>query len=247
VLSKSLVPHFYFTKEYISILVAILGTTISPYLFFWQATMEAEEHNHLSKDIIVNKRLLGEMEVDVNIGMIFSNLVMFFIILTAGAVLHPANITEINTVDQAAEALRPLLGEQAYLFFALGVIGTGLLAIPVLAGAQSYLLSETFGWKAGLNKKFPQAKAFYLTIIISLLTGLSLDFLNFSPVKALLYTAILYGITAPVLIAIIIHIGNNKKIMGEYTNNALSNILGILTFLVVAAAAAVLIWFQFIG
>ena len=120
-----------------------------------------------------------------------------------------------------------------------------LFRSPVLAGAQSYLLSETFGWESGLNKKFPQAKAFYITIILSLLIGLSLDFLNISPVKALLYTAILYGITAPPLIAIIIHIGNNKKIMGDYTNNFLSNFLGWLTLILVTSAAAVLLWLQF--
>jgi len=244
ILKHAFFPTIRFNKEFLSIIVAILGTTISPYLFFWQATMEAEEINRLGKRIIVNKRILGEMEVDVNIGMIFSNLVMFFIILTAAAVLNTKGITEIVTVDDAARALEPLVGKMAYLFFAIGVLGTGFLAIPVLAGAQSYLLSETLGWEAGLDKKFYQAPAFYLTIVISLLVGLSLDFLGISPVKALLYTAILYGITAPVLILIIIHIGNNKKIMGEFTNNKLSNTFGIITLLLMTLAAAGLIYFM---
>lgn len=246
VLKNAVMPSWQFNEKYITLIVAILGTTISPYLFFWQATMEAEEHNHMGKNVIVNKRILGEMEVDVNVGMVFSNLVMFFIILTAGSVLNKAGITEIATVDQAARALEPLVGKMAYACFALGVIGTGLLAIPVLAGAQSYLLSETFGWQAGLDKKFFQAPAFYLTVVVSLVLGLLLDFLGISPVKALIYTAILYGITAPVLIAIIIHIGNNKKIMGEFTNNRLSNFFGFLTLIVMSAAALILIWFYLI-
>ncbi|MHB1148169.1 MAG: NRAMP family divalent metal transporter, partial [Lutibacter sp.] len=209
---NTFIPEIKFNKNFISILVAILGTTISPYLFFWQATMEAEDMAHSTRKVIVNKRVLGNMKTDVNIGMFLSNVVMFFIILTAGSVLFPAGITQIDTVDQAAKALEPLAGKLTYLIFAIGILGTGLLAIPVLAGSQSYMLAETFGWKAGLDQKFPKAKPFYIAIIISLLVGLSLDFFGISPIKALLYTAISYGLTAPVLIAIILHIGNNKKI-----------------------------------
>jgi Mn2+/Fe2+ NRAMP family transporter len=146
-------------------------------------------------------------------------------------------------VDQAAKALEPLAGKLTYAIFTIGVIGTGLLAIPVLAGSQSYMLAETFGWEAGLDKKFPQAKGFYISIIISLLIGLSLDFIGVSPIQALLYTAILYGLTSPVLIAIIIHIGNNKKVMKEHTNSLLSNILGGITLLLMIAAAVGLIYF----
>jgi Mn2+/Fe2+ NRAMP family transporter len=185
------------------------------------------------------------MKEDVNTGMLLSNVVMFFIILTAGSVLYTAGIKQIDTVDQAAKALEPLAGKLAYLIFTVGVIGTGLLAIPVLAGSQSYMLAETFGWDEGLDKKFPQAKAFYITIIFSLLIGLSLDFIGISPIQALVYTAILYGITAPVLIAVIMHIGNNRKIMKEFTNSKLSNFFGGLTLLLMTAAAVALIWFQF--
>lgn len=243
ILKNTFVPTIKFNKEFLSIVVAILGTTISPYLFFWQATMEAEDVAH-SKKIVVNKRLLNDMKEDVNIGMLLSNIVMFFIILTTGSVLYQAGIRQIDTVDQAAKALEPLTGKLTYFMFTMGIIGTGLLAIPVLAGAQSYMLSETFGWEAGLDKKFPQAKAFYITIIISLLVGLSLDFLGISPIEALVYTAILYGITAPVLIAVIMHIGNNKKVMNEFTNSKLSNFLGGITLLLMTVAAIALIYLQ---
>ena len=242
VAKNTLIPTLKFNKEFISIIVALLGTTISPYLFFWQATMEAEDIAHSKTAVIVNKQLLKDMKTDVNFGMFFSNVVMFFIILTAGSVLFPAGIRQIDTVDQAAKALEPLTGKLTYLIFALGVLGTGLLAIPVLAGSQSYMLAETFGWKSGLDKKFPQAKLFYTSIIISLLVGLSLDFVGISPIKALLYTAISYGLTAPVLIAIILHIGNNKKIMKTYTNSRLSNILGFVTLALMTVAAVALIY-----
>src|SRR5450759_4875450 len=245
VLKNTFVPAIKFNKEFLSILVAILGTTISPYLFFWQATMEAEDRQHSKRKIMVNKRILNDMKEDVNIGMFLSNVVMFFIILTTGSVLYKAGIRQIDTVDQAAKALEPLAGKLTYLIFTIGVIGTGLLAIPVLAGSQSYMLAETFGWDAGLDKKFPKAKPFYITIIVSLLIGLSLDFIGISPIQALVYTAILYGITAPVLSAVIMHIGNNKKVMKEFTNSKLSNFLGGLTLLLMTAAAIALIYFQF--
>ncbi|HWV64588.1 divalent metal cation transporter [Chitinophaga sp.] len=236
------VPVIHYDKEFLSIIVAILGTTISPYLFYWQANMEAEDRLH-NNIIVVDKTILNNMKMDVNTGMLFSNIVMFFIILTTGTVLYPAGIRQIDTVDQAAIALQPLAGKLTYLIFASGVLGTGLLAIPVLAGAQSYMLAETLGWAEGLDKKFAQAKPFYISIIISLLTGLLLQFLSVSPLKALLYTAIAYGLTAPVLIAVILHIGNNRKIMKENTNSWLSNLLGIITLIIMTVTAAALIWF----
>jgi Mn2+/Fe2+ NRAMP family transporter len=153
--------------------------------------MEAENIANSTKRVVINKRFMDKMEKDVYLGMFFSNLVMYFIILTAGVVLYSAGIKQIDTVDQAAKALEPLTGKTTYLFFALGVIGTGLLAIPVLGGSLSYIVAETFNWKLGLEKKFHQAPAFYLTLIVSLLAGLCLDFLNISPIQALIYTAIL--------------------------------------------------------
>jgi Mn2+/Fe2+ NRAMP family transporter len=185
------------------------------------------------------------MEKDVDFGMGFSGLVMYFIILTTGTVLYNNGMHEINTVQDAANALKPLAGNLAYLLFSIGVIGTGLIAIPVLCGSLSYIFTETFGWNQGLDKKFHEAKAFYIIIAISLLLGLSMNYIGLSPIKALLYTAILYGLTAPVLIAIILHISNNKKIMGKYVNSLKLNILGILAFVIMSIAAIALIYLQF--
>ena len=239
------IPTVRFNKEFLGILVAILGTTISPYLFFWQATMEAEDVEHSRrKRIFVDKRMLDDMRTDVNSGMLFSNIVTFFIILTAGVVLHGARIGQIDTVDQAALALKPLAGRLSYLLFAIGVIGTGFLAIPVLAGCVSYMLAETFNFSKGLDKKFYEAKRFYAVIIISLVAGLCLQLFGISAVNALLYTAILYGLTAPVMIVLLLHIGNNKKIMDKHTNTVFSNILGVLALLLMTAAAIGLVWFQ---
>jgi Mn2+/Fe2+ NRAMP family transporter len=241
---STFIPTVKFDKDFISILVAILGTTISPYLFFWQATMEAEDVKQKKSILMVDKTMIQKMDVDVGFGMFFSNLVMFFIILTTGTVLFKGGITEITTVEQAAKALEPLDGKLSYLLFALGVIGTGLLAIPVLTGCLSYMLSETFNWDGGLDKKYYQAKPFYWVIIISLLIGLAINYIGISPVKALIYTAVLYGITSPVLIAVILHISNNKKIMGKFTNGKWSNILGAVAFLLMTVSAVLLIYFQ---
>jgi Mn2+/Fe2+ NRAMP family transporter len=196
------------------------------------------------KHLVVNKRIMHDMQQDVDFGMLFSNLVMFFIILTTGSVLFNGNIHQIDTVEQAAQALKPLAGNAAYLLFAVGVIGTGLLAIPVLSGSLSYIVTETFGWKEGLDKKFHKAKAFYIIIAISLIVGLSLNYIGLSPIKALIYSAILYGLTAPVLIAIILHISNNKKIMGKHTNGKTSNILGFATLVFMTVAAVILVYMQ---
>ena len=239
------IPTIKFNKDFISVFVAILGTTISPYLFFWQATMEVEDIKHKKRRLIVDKRTIHKMDMDVDFGMLFSNLVMYFIILTTGTVLFKGGITEINSVEQAAKALEPLAGKLSYLLFALGIIGTGLLAIPVLTGCLSYMLSETFNWNGGLDKKYYEAKPFYWVIIISLLIGLAINYIGISPVQALLYTAILYGVTSPVLIAVILHISNNKKVMGKFTNGKLSNILGAIALLFMTASAALLVYFQF--
>jgi Mn2+/Fe2+ NRAMP family transporter len=246
IIKGTLIPSITFDKAFLSILVGILGTTISPYLFFWQASMEVEEKKR-RKRIIVNKTIMLSMKQDIDFGMFFSGIVMFFIILTTGTVLFNAGIHQINTVEQAAMALKPLAGNAAYLLFSLGVIGTGLLAIPVLSGSLSYIITETFGWEQGLDKKFQEAKAFYIIIGISLLLGLSLNYIGISPIKALIYSAILYGLTAPVLIAIILHISNNKIIMGQFTNSLKANIMGFMTLLLMSAAAIVLLYLQFFG
>lgn len=244
ILKGTFIPSIELNKDFISVLVAILGTTISPYLFFWQATLEVENMKQKKKEIVINKRIMDNMKQDVNFGMLFSNLVMFFIILTAGTVLFNGGIHQINTVEQAAQALKPLAGNAAYLLFAIGVIGTGLLAIPVLSGSLSYIVTETFGWEKGLDKKFHEAKAFYIIMATSLVLGLSMNYIGISPIKALIYSAILYGLTAPVLIAIILHIANNKKVMGKFVNNKRSNILGFTTLVLMTAAAVVLVYME---
>ena len=244
ILKSTFIPSIKFNKDFIGILVAILGTTISPYLFFWQATMEVEDIKQKKRHLVVNKRILHEMKQDVDFGMLFSNVTMFFIILTTGTVLFNGGIHKIDTVEQAAQALKPLAGNFAYLLFALGVIGTGLLAIPVLCGSLSYIVTETFGWEEGLDKKFHQAKAFYVIIAISLILGLSLNYIGISPIKALIYSAILYGLTAPVFIAIILYISNSKKIMGEHANGKTSNILGFATLVLMTVAAVILVYMQ---
>jgi len=244
----TVIPTIHMDKDFFEILVAILGTTISPYLFFWQATMEAEDitnaRNH-RKRVVIDRRFMEKMEADVYFGMLFSNVVMFFIILTTGVVLYNAGVHKINTVEQAARALEPLAGKLAYALFAIGVIGTGFLAIPVLGGSLSYIVAETFNWRQGLDKKFNEAPAFYVTMTFALLAGLCLDFFNISPIQALLYTAILYGLTAPVMIVLVMHICNNPKIMGEQVNRRGSNILGVFALVLMTASAIALIWFQF--
>ncbi len=244
VLKATFIPTITFDKNFIGILVAILGTTISPYLFFWQTTMEVEDMKSKKNHLIVNKKIIREMKIDVDFGMLFSNIVMFFIILTTGTVLFNGGIHQIDTVEQAAQALKPLAGDSAYLLFAIGVIGTGLLAIPVLSGSLSYIITETFGWKEGLDKKFSKAKGFYIVIAISLILGLAMNYIGISPVKALIYSAILYGLTAPILIAIILHISNNKKIMGKDTNTKMINLFGFAALALMTAAGVTLIYMQ---
>jgi NRAMP (natural resistance-associated macrophage protein)-like metal ion transporter len=246
IVKNTFVPNIEFNKEFVGILVGILGTTISPYLFFWQATMEVEEMKH-KNHLVVDKKIISDMKQDVDFGMTFSGLVMYFIILTTGTVLYNGGIHQIDTVEEAAIALKPLAGNLAYLLFAIGVIGTGLLAIPVLSGSLSYIITETFGWEQGLDKKFHEAKAFYAVIAVSLVLGLSLNYIGISPIKALIYTAILYGLTAPVLIAIILHICNNKKVMGQYTNSRKSNILGFSALIIMTIAAVALLYLQFVA
>jgi NRAMP (natural resistance-associated macrophage protein)-like metal ion transporter len=244
IIKATFIPTLKFDKNFIAILVGILGTTISPYLFFWQASVEVEEMRSKKRHLIVDKRVIHAMDNDVDLGMTFSGFVMYFIILTTGTVLFKGGVHQIDTVEQAATALKPLAGNLAYLLFAIGVIGTGFIAIPVLSGSISYIITETFGWEQGLDKKFHEAKAFYVIIAISLILGLSLNYIGISPIKALIYTAILYGLTAPVLIAIILHISNNKKIMGENVNKRTTNILGFAALIIMTVAATILVYLQ---
>ncbi|MBK8341562.1 MAG: divalent metal cation transporter [Flavobacteriales bacterium] len=245
VLSSTVLPTFTNDAAYFMALVGILGTTISPYLFFWQASMEVEEQ--LEWHLVVDKKLIHNVELDVRSGMLYTNIVFYFIILAAGTVLFNAGVHDIDTVEEAARALKPLAGDMAYALFALGVIGTGFLAIPVLGGALSYMMAEAFDWPEGLNKKFHQARGFYITLVVSLLIGLGINFIGISPIKALIWTAVLYGLTAPVLIAVILRVCNNRRIMGRFVNDRWTNMAGILTLLIMTAAAIALLYYQFIA
>lgn len=240
VLRAAFIPQMIWTREYLLIIIGILGTTISPYLFFWQTSMEVEEVEE--RKLVVDKRIIHGMQKDIKSGIFFSNLVFFFIILSTGTVLHDTHPAEIETVDQAALALKPLAGDLTYLLFAIGVIGTGLLAIPVLAGSLSYMVSETMNWNEGLNKKFHEAKGFYVVMVISILVAICINFTGISPVRALVITAIIYGLTAPLLIFVLLLLSNNKKIMGDYTNKPWSNIFGIAAFLLMVSAGIMLLF-----
>lgn len=250
ILHHAFVPHIVWSKEQLLLICAILGTTISPYLFFWQTSQEVETEimdgkTTLASRQVVSKHKVKEMRADVWSGMLLSNLVMFFIIATCAAVLFPHGITNIQTASQAAEALRPFAGAATYFLFAIGIIGTGMLAIPVLAGASSYAASESFKWKEGLNKKFKQAHAFYGVIILSVIIGLSLNFIGIDPIKALIYSAVANGIVAPIILALIVVLGSNKKIMGEWVNRPSTSWAGwIITFVMVVAGGAA-IWSLF--
>jgi len=240
----SLIPEIRRDRDFIMIIVALLGTTISPYLFFWQTSMEVEEVK--VRRLVVDKRVLDDMQQDVKGGMFFSNLVAFFIILTTGSVMFPAGVCNISTVQEAAMALRPLAGDMSYLLFSVGVIGTGLLSIPVLAGAMSYMVSEAFGWKEGLNRKFHQARGFYGVMMVSILSALLINFSGLSPMRALILTAVVYGVMAPVVIAIILHICNNRLIMGDQVNGRWSNLFGWSALLLMSAAAITLLYYTFV-
>lgn len=246
---STFVPNFSFNKDYLLNVVAILGTTISPYLFFWQSDEEVEEeveHHRLramGKGLPkVFRRDIREMRLDTIVGMFFSNMVMFFIIATTASTLAVHGITQIETADQAAQALRPLAGDFAYLLFAAGIIGTGLLAVPVLAGSASYAVAEVFSWHEGLSKKFKQAHGFYGVITLATLIGLLVNFTPIKPFTMLYYTAILNGVCAPPLMFLILKIGNNKQIMGTHTNSIFSNVLGWFITAVMSVAALALIF-----
>lgn len=251
-LYSTFIPHFEFTKEFVALFVALLGTTISPYLFFWEASMESErrELEIFEKKLQPSDKKSMDSEIQVmrndnNLGMFFANLVMYFVILTSASILFRNGVTNIASVEDAASALRPLAGDGAYLLFAIGVIGTGFLAIPVLAGACAYLLAEVFEWKKGMNSKFVEAKGFYGVIIVSVLVGVGLNILKIDPIQALISTAVIYGVVSPILIAIIIHICNNKAIMGDYTNKKFGNITGLCCLGVMILAIGALVWVSF--
>lgn len=253
ILVSSVVPQISFTREYILNFVALMGTTISPYLFFWQSAEEIEERiaEHKIEETKtgrprITKRDIRDMRLDTFVGMFFSNLIMFFIMITTASTLHVNGVTKIETAHQAAQALQPFAGQFAFIFFAAGIIGTGLLAVPVLAGSASYALSETFNWKTGLYRKFSDAKGFYGIIIVSTLIGLCINFTPIKPFQLLYYTAIINGVISPPLMILIMRMSNNKKIMGSHVNSRLSNVLGWIITIVMSVASIALVASLFI-
>jgi len=247
-IKSSLIPHIEFSKVYLMNIVAIFGTTISPYLFFWQANEEVEEEiahhklRRLGKGIPkVTPKDLSNLRVDTAIGMFFSNITMWFIIITTGTVLHANGITTIESAHQAAEALRPLAGDFAFILFAAGIIGTGLLSVPILSGAASYAVAESFNWNAGLYLKLRKAHGFYGVITIATLVGLLINFIGLNPIQTLYYTAVLNGIVAPPLLIMILLIANDKIVMRGKVNNFAQNILGGITIFVMSVAAIALL------
>jgi NRAMP (natural resistance-associated macrophage protein)-like metal ion transporter len=247
VLKNTVVPHIQFNKEYIILMCAILGTTISPYLFFWQTSQEVEQAVQKGQTTVHSRRHtekseVRSMRIDVWTGMFLSNLVMFFIIAAAGGILFPHGVTEITSAAQAAEALRPFAGNATYFLFAIGIIGTGLLAIPVLAGSSSYALAESLRWKEGLYRNLNQAKAFYGIIILSMLVGLGINFIGIDPIKALIYAALANAFVAPVILFFIVRISSSKKFMGGWVNKRYVTVIGwfVCALMFVSAVAAII-------
>lgn len=251
IITRTFIPQFAFDKEHISMFVALLGTTISPYLFFWQASLEVEEDAEQNSLKVrtrgASEQTLKEAVIDVDVGMLVSNLVMYFIMFTTAATLHRSGHTTIGSAEQAAQALKPLAGDMASALFALGLIGTGMLAIPVLVGSSAFAVAEAMGWKFHLDMKPWEARAAYSIIALSLAIGAALNFTGINPMQALFVTAVINGVLAPPLLLLIMLISNNKKIMGKQTNGPLTNFLGWLCTTVMFLAAGALIWLQLAG
>ena len=238
----SFIPALPKGHEAWSTLVAILGTTISPYLFFWQASMEVEEEKAQGRRRLMQRRgaSVSELQVrrlDVATGTFFSNLVMFFIILTCAVALNKRGLTEIETSRQAAEALRPFAGGFATALYTVGIIGVGLLAIPTLTGSAAYALAEVFHWRQGLDKSLKQARHFYTVVIVSTLAGIVMEFAHISPVKALYWTAIINGLLAPFLLVGILAVASDRKIMNGQPSSRTSRVVVLLTLVIMFAAA----------
>jgi NRAMP (natural resistance-associated macrophage protein)-like metal ion transporter len=250
VLRATLVPHVEWSKDYISVLVGILGTTISPYLFFWQAAQEVEEDRDHGKTTVAQRKGSTNKELriakrDVITGMLLSNVVMYFLILTTAATLNAHGQKHIETANQAAEALRPLAGQGAYWLFTLGIIGTGMLAVPVLAGSCAYAIAESARWKdASLNLQPQLAMKFYTVIGVSILVGLAFDFAGFNAVKMLFWAAILNGMLAPPLVIMVVLLTSDRKVMGNRVNSLRMKVLGWACAIVMSVAAIALLGFS---
>jgi NRAMP (natural resistance-associated macrophage protein)-like metal ion transporter len=242
VLYATFIPQLQLNSQYITTLVAILGTTISPYLFFWQASEEVEEEKSEGRRSIAKRKGATEVELkaekwDTVTGMLFCNLVFYFVILASASTLHTSGQTNIASATEAAQALRPLAGNLATVLFAVGLIGSGLLAVPVLTGSAAFAVAETFGWRSGLDEKPRHAKKFYAVIAVSTLIGVLIDFVGIDPISALFWTAVINGLIAPPLLVVVMLVSNNKRVLGERTNGLTANVVGWLATAIMFAAA----------
>jgi NRAMP (natural resistance-associated macrophage protein)-like metal ion transporter len=240
-LAVTFLPRMEWSSGFLAVLVAILGTTISPYLFFWQAAEEVEEererHPTLAERKGSTKRELNSARADTITGMFFSNLIMYFIILTTAATLHASGQTHITTARQAAEALRPLAGNWAYLLFTLGLIGTGMLGVPVLVGSCAYAVTEGAAWRGSMSDKPKKARKFYGVMAVAMALGVALNYFGFNAVGLLFWSAVINGLLAPPLILLVILLTSKQKVMGKHVNPPLLKYLGWATFAVMTAAA----------
>jgi NRAMP (natural resistance-associated macrophage protein)-like metal ion transporter len=241
-LAVTFVPHLEWSRGFLAVLVAILGTTISPYLFFWQAAEEVEEERARGRTLAQSKgATAGELKgarTDTVAGMFFSNFIMYFIILTTAATLHAHGQTNIATARQAAEALRPIAGNGAYLLFTLGLIGTGMLGVPVLVGSCAYAIAEGAAWRGSIADRPFGARKFYAVMAAAMALGLALDYAGFNAVKLLFWSAVINGLLAPPLILLVILLTSNHKVMGKHVNPPLLGYLGWVTFVFMVASAA---------
>jgi NRAMP (natural resistance-associated macrophage protein)-like metal ion transporter len=246
VLAGTFVPRVHFDATYLAMLVAILGTTISPYMFFWQATQEVEEDIAMGRRYLWQRKGTTDAEVryvawDINIGMLFSNVVMYAIILATAATLFKHGQHHIETAAQAAQALEPIAGRFAGVLLALGLVGTGFLAVPILTASTAYALSEAFGWRTGLSSYPGRAPQFYGVLAASILVGMQVNLMGVSPIAMLFWTAVLNGFLAPVLLVFIMLVSNNKKVMGERSNSPFVNVVGWIAAAAMTAAAVALV------
>ncbi len=247
VLRGTFVPHLTWSSDFLLTLVAILGTTISPYLFFWQAAQNAEHDAHWRNRFIGRSRRAVHRELraaarDVNAGMLFSNAIMYFIILTAAATLNHAGLTNIRTAEEAAGALRPLAGPAAAWLFTIGLVGTGMLGVPVLAGSAAYAVAEAAAWRAGMDERIGTAGQFYGVIAVAMVAGMAMNFAHVNAIRLLIWSAVINGLLAPPLIAIILLVCNNPRIMGSHRNGRGLNVLGGIAAVLMTAAGGALVW-----
>jgi NRAMP (natural resistance-associated macrophage protein)-like metal ion transporter len=241
VLEATFLPRISFDRSYLMTLVAVLGTTISPYLFFWQAAHEVEEQKALGREVGPPRETVREKlrkaRTDVVVGMSISNVIAYFIILTTGATLHAAGQRDIQTAGQAAQALRPIAGALAEELFCLGLLGAGFLGVPILAGSAAYAVAEAGAWRRGIDRRPRIAKKFYAVIAVAMVGGMVIDYAGVNAIQMLFWAAVVNGVLAPPLVAIILLVSNNRSVMGEHTNGGVLNFLGITTALVMSAAA----------